>query len=433
MPQRNLSVFTVVEPEFMSMVRPLGGASSERIDTAGFSFPRLLLITLAVVSLLLTREAVTAGAASGAAKAATISGKALFADTGKPADGVTVRVSGRGGWMEERETDRKGDYSFTGIRPGTYEVSFYDKAAAVKNTLPEFAPGTLRNITVQAGQLLRNIDMRLARGGIVTGRVTKADTGIPVPGIRVYEYDGKATVGVTDRNGVYRMRVNPGKARIYTLGPAPDGYALHTAPVAVAIAAGRTVEGIDFKFHKVISVTGKILSPEGAPVSDAWFAVTRKGLSPEGEYMEAVGKGGISGPDGTVLLKGLTEGEPATLTVEKKSAGLRGSLKFVPRSGETVALHLENYALRDLEGRVVDESGAPVSMAKVSFSPSRGAASSGAYSNSMGKFRLIGLEAGKNYRITVEAKGYRKRERDLLPVTGRMTTLQDIVLKKSPE
>jgi hypothetical protein len=140
-----------------------------------------------------------------------------------------------------------------------------------------------------------------------------------------------------------------------------------------------------------------------------------------------------------VVLPGLIEGESATLEVEMKDAGLRGTLKFTPRTGtgtvlrDEFVIRLERYALRDLEGRVLDESGAPVSMAKVSFSPSRGAPNSGAYSNSVGKFRLIGLETGKNYRITVEAKGYRTGERSLLPFTGRTAALKDIILKKSPE
>ena len=114
---------------------------------------------------------------------------------GKPAPGFvmtlmrldTRRDRGRMG-MFQREppvkvlTDHEGRYRLTGLQPGNYAVVPYAPAYFMKS-IP--ASSRLRRpLTLGEGETLEGIDFAFERGGVITGRVTKAD-GRPVIGEKV--------------------------------------------------------------------------------------------------------------------------------------------------------------------------------------------------------------------------------------------------------
>ena len=301
---------------------------------------------------------------------ASVSGKVTFEDTGKPAEGICIRITSPTFLKVGKKTGPDGVYSFSGVPVGTYEMFFYSIADRDGNALPDHAPLTLKNIVVTAGKTPLKVNVRLTRGGIVTGRVTKADTGEPVAGVRVFENDTKAFPCITDERGIYRMRVSPGPARVYISDPIPKGYAPESPSASVLVREGKTVEGVDLAFRKITAVSGKILSPEGKPVGNAIVGVIRHVPLHDGTFSNMTGTEGVSNSDGTVALPGLVDGETSTLEVKTEKTGLRGRLEFTPHySKETVrrdefVIRLERFALHDLEGRIVDEAGAPVDMAK---------------------------------------------------------------------
>jgi protocatechuate 3,4-dioxygenase beta subunit len=109
----------------------------------------------------------------------SITGRVLTADTGRPVKRARVAVTGavagggRGGGVAM--TDDQGRYSVADLAAGSYSVSasksgFVDAAYGQRRPLQ---PGTPVQLT--DGQAAANIDLRLTRGGVITGRIVDED------------------------------------------------------------------------------------------------------------------------------------------------------------------------------------------------------------------------------------------------------------------
>ena len=109
----------------------------------------------------------------------TITGRVLTADSGRPVKRARVFVSGavagggRGG--NTTTTDDQGRYSIASLAAGNYTVTaskagFVDAIYGQRRPLQ---PGT--PVEVAEGQAVASIDLRLTRGGVITGRVADED------------------------------------------------------------------------------------------------------------------------------------------------------------------------------------------------------------------------------------------------------------------
>src|SRR5439155_26392523 len=101
---------------------------------------------------------------------ATITGRVVAADTGRALRRARVVVGG-GGRPHAASTDEQGRYRVTGLAAGSYTIS------AAKSGFVDGAFGQRRwsgmgtPLDLTDGQQAVNIDIKLARGGVVTGRV----------------------------------------------------------------------------------------------------------------------------------------------------------------------------------------------------------------------------------------------------------------------
>ncbi len=99
-----------------------------------------------------------------------IAGKVVTADTGRPLKRARIVVSG-GGRPHVASTDEQGRYRITGLPAGSYTVT------AAKSGFVDGAFGQRRSLRTGAaveltdGEQATNVDLKLARGGVVTGRV----------------------------------------------------------------------------------------------------------------------------------------------------------------------------------------------------------------------------------------------------------------------
>src|SRR5687767_13257577 len=104
-----------------------------------------------------------------------VSGRVLAADTGRPVKRARVSVTGaatgggRGGGTAI--SDDQGRYVVADLAAGTYSVSasksgFVDAVFGQRRPLQ---PGT--PVQVADGQAAANVDLRLTRGGVITGRI----------------------------------------------------------------------------------------------------------------------------------------------------------------------------------------------------------------------------------------------------------------------
>jgi 5-hydroxyisourate hydrolase-like protein (transthyretin family) len=127
-------------------------------------------------------------------------------------------------------TDENGVYTTTGLATGNYYVKFesptWDTPAA--DYIDEYYNNhsTLGNadaIAVTAGSTTPNIDAELTRGGIITGKVTAEDSGLPLYDVYVVAYDSngrEVTYDFSESNGQYQLKgLPPGNYVVRFYGP----------------------------------------------------------------------------------------------------------------------------------------------------------------------------------------------------------------------
>jgi hypothetical protein len=106
---------------------------------------------------------------------ASIAGRVLTADTGRPVKRARVVVSGGGRGGRSTATDDQGRYAVTGLPAGNYTITasragFVDAIFGQRRPLQPGAP-----MPVADGAAVANVDLRLMRGGVITGRVLDED------------------------------------------------------------------------------------------------------------------------------------------------------------------------------------------------------------------------------------------------------------------
>jgi carboxypeptidase family protein len=101
---------------------------------------------------------------------ATITGRVIAADTGRPLRRARVVIGG-GGRPRAESTDEQGRYRVTALPAGSYTITA-TKSGYVDGTFGQRrTSGTGTPVELTDGQQAGNIDIRLSRGGVVTGRV----------------------------------------------------------------------------------------------------------------------------------------------------------------------------------------------------------------------------------------------------------------------
>ncbi|HEX3145931.1 MAG TPA: carboxypeptidase regulatory-like domain-containing protein [Pyrinomonadaceae bacterium] len=245
----------------------------------------------------------------------------------------------------QTKTDSEGYYHLAGLPPASYQIATFtpNMVAAEKGTQspynsPFFA--TSQNVLLAAGEDVNDIDLKLVRGGVVTGRITDADdkpiaeervsiqfvseNGQPAP--RIPSQFGPTPM--TDDRGVYRIYgLPPGRYRVsvgqeasgaigspsgfYVLTYYPDATDLTRASL-IDVIAGAEVSNIDIKLKRraeTRSISGRVVDAEnGLPLSGV-----RLGLQvfhePGRPY--STGTSATTTADGSFTIAGVTSGKYA--------------------------------------------------------------------------------------------------------------------------
>lgn len=107
---------------------------------------------------------------------ATLSGRVLTGDTGVVVKRATVRLAGQD--VRERrsvQTDDTGRYLFSELRAGRYTVTV-SKAGFVTIAYGQQRPRQpALPIRIEEGQQIRDVDIGLPRGSVITGHVSDED------------------------------------------------------------------------------------------------------------------------------------------------------------------------------------------------------------------------------------------------------------------
>jgi RNA polymerase sigma factor (sigma-70 family) len=227
--------------------------------------------------------------------AVILEGRALAADTGRPIPGAVIAVrSDRygSGWLDTRSrADARGRFRINPF-PGD---SFH-----VRVVPPEGGPYLIRadDLARTKGAVKKEIDVKLARGVPIRGKVTEDGTGRPVAGASVrffpLTYSGSVVHGyeaiVTSKDdGSFQVVVPPGKGHLLVLGPTAD-YVLGEiggrelfgpggpvaavrlyahAVIAYEVRADEASHALDARLKPGKTVRGRLVGPDGQPVADA--------------------------------------------------------------------------------------------------------------------------------------------------------------------
>ena len=265
----------------------------------------------------------------------TFSGKVIRTSTGMPISGASVRVSHDDVTIDSALTDSSGNYSISGIPPGSYTLDAY----AVN-----YQSGTSTS-TISANQT-KTVNFSLQSSpGTISGTVTSALGSTPIAG---------ALVEVNLNNTLIFSTLTDSAGNYSISGVAPNTYAVHAHANTYQTAINNNVV---VTANMTTTVNFSLQSNPGAAEGTVTNSVT--GLPLSGVFID-VFEGGVfidvavTDSSGNYSVTGLAT-DSYTLTANKTNYETR-NMSFSVTAGDTTTLNftlIPNFPPRNLTGSVI--------------------------------------------------------------------------------
>jgi hypothetical protein len=367
---------------------------------------------------------------------ARIAGRVTAADTGLGLPNVEIHVvNAQNRFATVATTDAGGRYTLTdGLPTGTYYVrtinarpyvnGIYPGLTCLNFCDPVIGTGVLAGApgTVTAG-----IDLVLARGAEVSGRVTDAATGAGLGNVSVEivtPLDQWLTSTNTGASGAYVQRdaLPPGTYYVKTWNAGNYQNEIYpgllrfgnpvTAGAPLILAEGDSRTGIDFALSLGGRIGGRVTDSAGTPLanvnvqafSSTGVFVTGTNTDGQGNYAtQGIGAGSYFVRTNSVfgqlnelynnilcLSCAVTGGAPVTVTTGQMMNGI----DFALATGGQIS------------GVVSDPSGAPLANVNVQVFSATGSFVTGTNTNASGQYTTAGIPAGNYFVRTNNTLGY---------------------------
>jgi len=350
------------------------------------------------------------------APTATLGGRVVEADTGKPLAGIRLVARGEGAVFQARSL-ADGRYSFRGLGPRRYRLSAEDD---------RFVPW-VKSVSVAAGQA-ETQDVPLARAATLVGRVVNEE-GAPIEGARVLvsrsgenvvlafvrSLEGEQAVVHTARDGSFRAtRLASGDNQ--RLDVRHDEYE-ERAIGGISLSPGVTRSGLSVVMRRGLALRGIVRDADGKPLAGCEVTLSssrsiRAGRG--GVQMQFVGPANQvrreTSADGRFEFRGLKTGD---YTVAARRSGFSRAAVDPVHVAEARAVEPLELTLRPgstISGVLRDKAGSGASGWFVSARPAGqgggmpmgpGANRSEEPTGPDGAFLLEGLLAGESYELQV--------------------------------
>ncbi|MFC1490501.1 M56 family metallopeptidase [Candidatus Latescibacterota bacterium] len=275
---------------------------------------------------------------------ASIGGRLSYGDSGKPARNIALRigrVNNKNEFIDfysEAKTDLRGYYKADNLPPGNYSVFLRDP-------LSDWTAVAKNRIHVEDGKTEKGVDLRLIRGGFVTGRILDKDTKKPLAGHLIRYSDeshptqkgftfAHSNMTYTDENGFYCFRAAPGKITISTTGT--EGYEIYYQCKTMELSDNVTITYSDFNLTKAIAVTGKVLNFDGTPSIGMHIKIPNDKLIDGGyagldDYV-------ITDFEGRFTINGLKECDSFELEVYDARGNYKNTINFYVKPRQEIEL-----------------------------------------------------------------------------------------------
>jgi hypothetical protein len=270
---------------------------------------------------------------------ASVSGRVVAADSGRPIGGARVLLSSSRSGAQSRtgRTDASGRFEIEGLPAGLYDVTVTKEGYIRASVGGRASTGEDSSMAIVEGQRVEKLVFELVRGGVITGRVLSED-GDPLPRLQVRALRVHYTLGErrltvtesdrTDDRGEYRLfGLSPGRYYVAATMTPDDvigrsdreqaasgderlGYAATYYPTTtmlsqampIAVAGGVEVRGIDF-----MALSTQLAEVSGAVISPGSVARASVHLIPD-EAGAGATRSGIVSQDGTFRIRDVAPG-----------------------------------------------------------------------------------------------------------------------------
>jgi protocatechuate 3,4-dioxygenase beta subunit len=230
------------------------------------------------------------------------------------------------------ETDDRGVYRIFGLEAGRYMVAagFDSDGSGTGGYRLTFHPDAVdeekaRVVEVKSGEEAANVDIKVAapgKGYVVTGRVVDADSGEPVPGMRVSYIGGsgpRTGRPVTNALGEFRFEnMTPDSYRAFTINDNAQGRGAPTLGEEIKFeVVDSDVSGLEIKTSRGATISG-VVAIEGSNDPSLRAKLAHVSLFVQNRtrtmFNLAPGGNGTISPNGTFKLSNVQPGKTSIIT-----------------------------------------------------------------------------------------------------------------------
>ena len=344
---------------------------------------------------------------TGMTRGATISGRVVSKDTGFPLANIhMVADPTTEGPSADGDTDADGRYTLIGLPSGTYKVRAEGHDQGYVRTFypDQFDRGNADYITVADSEAIEGIDFDLELGATLTGRVTDADTGLPIAdlGLRARPPRGnELSWAGTNTNGRYILKGLPG-GLLVEVKIEGEGYVQARAQILIGDAG--VTQSADFTLTRGTTISGRVFDVDtGLPIANVDVDADNTSRSGPNSYARTDALGNYT-------LRGVA---PGTYRIEVRNT--RSYIReyyddrlgwdnadFISIQGESPITGID-FALKlgmSISGQVIDDdTGLPMANVEIDADRIEGSASRiYGRTGSDGRYTLVGVGPG-NYRV----------------------------------